>query len=54
MEYIDLQLQIDTLKEYIDTEICKKCDEMKSRLDDLKNKLLELDTSSKGLDKNDS
>lgn len=34
-QIIDIKSQIDSLKEYIDTELCKKCEEMKSKLDQL-------------------
>jgi hypothetical protein len=28
-----LKLEIDSIKEYIDTELCKKCEEMYKRLE---------------------
>lgn len=34
-QIIDIKSQIDSLKEYIDTELCKKCEEMKRKLDQL-------------------
>lgn len=30
---INLKLEIDTIKEYIETELCIKCDEMRKKLE---------------------
>lgn len=32
----NLKIQIDSIKEYVDTELCKKCEEMKKQLEILK------------------
>lgn len=37
---IDASVQIDILKEYIESELCKKCEEMKQKLDNLQNILM--------------
>lgn len=36
----EIKDQIDQIQEYINTELCKKCDEMKSKLDSLKEVLV--------------
>lgn len=41
MNYTEIKLEIDAMKEYIDTELCKKCEEMRNRLEQLKIKLIE-------------
>lgn len=40
--YIELTLKIDALKEYIDTELCRKCEQMQSQLDSLLKELEEI------------
>jgi hypothetical protein len=47
MNYIELQLEIDALREYIDTELCKKCDQMQRELDRLKEQLLNHESEQK-------
>lgn len=37
----DLCTHIDDLKQYIDSEICKRCDDMKKKLDEIRNILLD-------------
>lgn len=41
MNYDEIKLEIDELKEYIETALCKKCEEMKKQLESLETKLLE-------------
>lgn len=36
--------QIDHIQEYIDTDLCKKCEEMKVKLDVLKEIVMKLST----------
>lgn len=36
-QIIKLKLEIDNIKEYIDAEVCKKCEEMYARLEHCKN-----------------
>lgn len=38
---IDIQNQIDEIQEYIDTELCKKCEEMKLKLISLKHTIMQ-------------
>lgn len=38
---IDLKLEIDALKEYLENEICKKCKELSYRLSECENILNE-------------
>lgn len=38
---IDIQNQIDEIQEYIDTELCKKCEEMKLKLIGLKRTIMQ-------------
>lgn len=45
---IDIQMQIDSIKEYLDTELCKKCQDMKiqlEKLNDLVSELIKQDAS---------
>lgn len=47
MNITELKLKIDTLKEYIDTELCKKCEQMQKELKDLEDYLKQyLDNSA--------
>ena len=32
---VNLKLEIDAIKEYIETELCRKCDEMRRKLETL-------------------
>ena len=50
MNYLEIKLEIDTIKEYIDTELCKKCEEMRKELDLLNQKLLEATNQNIRLD----
>lgn len=43
---INLKLEIDAIKEYIDTELCRKCDEMRQKLETLEITLNEYISSS--------
>lgn len=36
----EIKEQIEYLQEYINTELCKKCEEMKTKLDNLKEVLI--------------
>jgi hypothetical protein len=42
MNYDEIKLEIDELKEYIETALCKKCEQMKEELEALERKLLEI------------
>jgi hypothetical protein len=43
---VNLRLEIDTIKEYIETELCRKCDEMRKKLETLEVTLDEYISSS--------
>jgi hypothetical protein len=43
---VNIRLEIDTIKEYIETELCRKCDEMRQKLETLEITLDEYITSS--------
>ena len=43
---VNLKLEIDSIKEYIETELCRKCDEMRRKLETLEITLDEYISSS--------
>lgn len=43
---VNIKLEIDTIKEYIETELCRKCDEMRKKLEILEITLDEYIVSS--------
>lgn len=50
----EIQQEIDYIKEYVESELCKKCDEMKSRLQHCETLLYEYSRSDMGITKSDS
>lgn len=43
---VNIKLEIDIIKEYIETELCRKCDEMRQKLETLEITLDEYIASS--------
>lgn len=39
---LEISNQIDHIKEYIDSELCQKCEQMKQHLEELQSKLIDL------------
>lgn len=43
---VDIQNEIDSIKEYIETELCKKCEEMSQQLKFLESLLKKYETDA--------
>ena len=53
-QIVEIQQEIDHIKEYVQSELCKKCDEMKTRLQHCERLLHEYSRSDVDNTKSDS
>lgn len=47
-QILEIQQEIDHIKEYVQSELCRKCDEMKSRLEECERLIYEYSRSNVG------
>ena len=47
-QILEIKTEIDRIKEYVDSEICHKCEEMKHRLELCEQMLIELNNTTEG------